>query len=119
MTAPAPNQRFGPYELFARIGAGGMGEVWKARDARLDRVVALKVLKTEFSDRFEREGAHPLFGPLITGNGDSYDVSADGQRILAIAQRVNASEPITICSELDGGTEEVVRALAPMFIVEK
>jgi serine/threonine protein kinase len=47
--------RLGPYEIIAPIGAGGMGEVWKARDTRLDRIVAVKVSKTEFSERFERE----------------------------------------------------------------
>ena len=35
--------RLGPYEMLARIGAGGMGEVWKARDTRLDRTVAIKL----------------------------------------------------------------------------
>jgi Tol biopolymer transport system component/predicted Ser/Thr protein kinase len=45
----------GPYEIVAQIGAGGMGEVWKARDTRLDRIVAIKVSKEQFSDRFERE----------------------------------------------------------------
>ena len=44
----------GPYVLIDRIGAGGMGEVWRARDARLDRLVALKRLLTR-SDAFERE----------------------------------------------------------------
>src|SRR6185436_8551266 len=47
--------KLGPYEILAPIGAGGMGEVWKARDPRLDRIVAIKVSKTEFSERFERE----------------------------------------------------------------
>src|SRR3984893_18324497 len=48
-------ERLGPYEILVPIGAGGMGEVYKARDTRLDRIIAIKVSKTEFSERFERE----------------------------------------------------------------
>jgi eukaryotic-like serine/threonine-protein kinase len=48
-------ERLGPYEVLALIGAGGMGEVYKARDTRLDRTVAIKVSQERFSDRFERE----------------------------------------------------------------
>ncbi len=47
--------KLGPYEIFAPIGAGGMGEVYKGRDTRLDRIVAIKTSKTEFSERFARE----------------------------------------------------------------
>ncbi len=47
--------KLGPYSLLAPIGAGGMGEVWKARDTRLDRVVAIKFLRREFSRRFQAE----------------------------------------------------------------
>jgi len=45
----------GPYEIQASIGAGGMGEVYLAHDARLNRQVAIKVSSAEFSERFERE----------------------------------------------------------------
>ena len=56
-----PGTRLGPYEVVASLGAGGMGEVYRARDTRLDRNVAVKVLPAEFADRaelrvrFERE----------------------------------------------------------------
>lgn len=47
--------RLGPYEVTGLIGAGGMGEVYRARDTRLERDVAIKVATTECSDRFARE----------------------------------------------------------------
>jgi len=54
MESPVPNV-LGPYELLSRIGRGGMGEVWKARDPRLNRDVAIKISSRQFDDRFERE----------------------------------------------------------------
>jgi serine/threonine protein kinase/Tol biopolymer transport system component len=69
--------RLGPYEIVAPIGAGGMGEVYRARDTRLDRIVAVKVLPAElatdphFRERFEREArlisslSHPHVCPLF------------------------------------------------------
>ena len=53
--ALAPGTHLGPYEIESQLGAGGMGEVYRARDTRLDRTVAIKVSSEKFSDRFERE----------------------------------------------------------------
>ena len=72
----AAGSRFGPYEVVRPIGAGGMGEVFEARDTRLDRVVALKISREQFSDRFAQEARataalnHPHIATL-------YDVGPD------------------------------------------
>ena len=81
-----PGTRLGPYEILSAIGAGGMGEVYKARDTRLDRTVAIKVLPTHLADRaelrerFEREAKtiaslnHPHICTLFdTGHQDDID----------------------------------------------
>ena len=55
MSVVAVGTRLGPYEIVAPIGAGGMGEVWRGRDTRLDRSVAIKIVPREFAQRFQRE----------------------------------------------------------------
>ncbi len=71
-----PGTSLGPYQVSAKIGKGGMGEVWQARDTRLDRTVAIKVLPEhvasdpDLKQRFEREAKtisslnHPHIGVL-------------------------------------------------------
>src|SRR4249920_2990537 len=80
----------GPYEVLAPIGAGGMGEVYRARDTRLDRTVALKVLPEEFFEdrdrvaRFERE-AKALAALNHTGIAAVYSFEAvDGRHLLVM-----------------------------------
>jgi eukaryotic-like serine/threonine-protein kinase len=55
MALLSPGTRLGPYEILSPIGAGGMGEVYRARDPRMGREVAIKLSAEHFSDRFERE----------------------------------------------------------------
>jgi Tol biopolymer transport system component/predicted Ser/Thr protein kinase len=50
-----PGEKLGPYDILAPIGAGGMGEVYRARDPRLNRDVAIKTSREQFNDRFQRE----------------------------------------------------------------
>jgi serine/threonine protein kinase len=52
--ALAPGTKFGPYEIVSAIGAGGMGEVYRAKDTRLGRDVALKILPESFAKEPER-----------------------------------------------------------------
>jgi serine/threonine protein kinase len=77
----AAGTRLGPYEIVSAVGAGGMGEVYRARDTRLDRTVAVKILRSPHGDflaRFEREAKaisalqHPNICVL-------HDVGRDGQ----------------------------------------
>ena len=98
--------RLGPYEIQSAIGAGGMGEVYKARDTRLDRTVAIKVLPAELSAdpdrraRFEREARaiaalnHPHICTLHDiGDARRYDLPRDGASRGRDARRAAAERP--------------------------
>ncbi len=119
-----PGTRLGPYEIIAPLGAGGMGEVYKARDSRLDRVVAVKTLPAGLADsqdsrqRFEREAmvisrlSHPHICAL-------FDVGREGSveylvmELLegeTLAARI-AKGPVTIGQALKWGGE-IADALA-------
>src|SRR5437899_2266203 len=106
--------RLGPYEIVAPIGAGGMGEVYRARDTRLDRAVAIKILPAEFARdaqrkaRFEREAktisqlSHPNICTLFDV-GDNYLVMEllDGE---TLADRVSRG-PLSLPEVLKYGAQ--------------
>src|SRR6478672_2323575 len=76
MAAWVTGMQVGPYVLLAAVGAGGMGEVWKARDTRLGRIVAIKKFKGQHGERFRQEARAiaALNHPHIC---QVYDVGAD------------------------------------------
>ncbi len=118
----SPGSRLGPYEIASRLGAGGMGEVYRARDARLQRDVAIKALPAEFAGdaerlaRFQREARllaslnHPNIAAI-------YGLEeADGARYLvleivegeSLAQKLAAGplpveEALAICAQIAAG----------------
>ena len=123
--ALVPGARLGPYEIVAPLGAGGMGEVYKARDTRLDRSVAIKVLPAtlaadpQLRDRFEREAraisslSHPHVCALFdVGHHDGVDFLVleylEGETVAHRLARVGALDPndalkiaIDVCDALD------------------
>ena len=98
--------RLGPFEILTPLGAGGMGEVYRARDTRLDRTVAIKVLPSELLnapgrrvERFRREAlavariTHPHICTL-------HDVGEDGPAIFLVMEYV---EGVTLAARLEDG----------------
>jgi serine/threonine protein kinase len=89
----APDQHLGPYRLIARVGAGGMGEVWRAEDTRLGRTVAIKVLPpsvladVEATARLKREArtAAQLYHPSIA---TIHSIEQDGDHIFIVEEFV-------------------------------
>src|ERR1700722_11908023 len=110
--------KLGPYEIQSPLGAGGMGEVYRARDTRLDRTVAVKILPTHLSDnpeakqRFEREARtisslnHPHLCPphdVASQDGTSYLVMeyVQGETLEARLQK----GPLPLKQALDCGVQ--------------
>jgi eukaryotic-like serine/threonine-protein kinase len=109
----SPGTRLGPYEVLAPLGAGGIGEAWKARDARLDRTVAIKVLPAAlaldpaFRARFDGEArtisqlSHPHVCAL-------YDVGeCDGTNLLVLEYL----EGETLATRLERGPLPIEQAV--------
>src|SRR6476661_930557 len=106
--------KLGPYEIQAPIGAGGMGEAYRARDTRLERTVAIKVLPehltsdADLRQRFEREAktisqiSHPHICAL-------YDVGREGDRDYLVMELLEGE---TLAARLDKGplpSEQLLR----------
>ena len=91
--------RLGPYEILARIGAGGMGEVYRARDTRLNRDVAIKVSAAQFSERFDREAR--VVASLNHSNICSlYDVGPN-YLVMELVEGENLKGPVPLATALD------------------
>src|SRR5262252_3113001 len=121
--------RLGPYEIVAPLGAGGMGEVYRARDTRLDRIVAIKVLPADlaaeapFRERFEREArvisslSHPHICPLFdVGNHDGTEFLVmehlEGETLAARLEKgqVPFAQALTIAIEIASALDAAHRA---------
>src|SRR5262245_4019048 len=113
MTSLSPGSRLGPYEVVASIGAGGMGEVYQAKDTRLDRTVAIKVLSPYWADnpemkqRFEREAQaiaslnHPNICVL-------YDIGTQGGADFLVMEYLEGE---TLAARIERGPLDIDEAL--------
>lgn len=103
----ASGTKLGPYEVLSPLGAGGMGEVYRARDTRLSRTVAIKILPTHLSDnpeakqRFDREARaisslnHPGEGAL-SDLGGRLEETKEVQRCASYLRIERRSEPFVL-----------------------
>jgi len=111
--AITPGQRLGPYEVLSAIGAGGMGEVYRARDMRLGRIVAIKVLgghlsdRPELRERFERE-AHAVANLHHPHICVLYDVGREGETDYIVIEYLDGE---TLADRLTRGRLPLVQAL--------
>src|SRR5215469_11584921 len=106
--------KLGPYEILGPLGAGGMGEVWKACDTRVDRIVAIKISQGKFTERFEREARaiaalnHPNICQLYDV-GSNYLVMeyVDGAPIVSLQEprAVMPSEALRLAKQVAAALE--------------
>jgi eukaryotic-like serine/threonine-protein kinase len=123
--------KLGPYEILALIGAGGMGEVYRARDTRLNRFVAIKVSAAQFSERFEREAKaiaalnHPNIcqiydiGPnyLVIEYVDGSPVVSSDQQPLPPAEALRLAMQIAVALQAAHAKGIIHRDLKPANIL--
>ena len=129
--ALARGTRLGPYQIESPIGAGGMGEVYKAIDTRLERTVAIKVLPAHVASDPERSSPYggilvvdvttdPTFTPsqpvsLFDGLGfsgsspvRSYDLAPDGQQFVMRITGQSDQQPVTSIHIVQNWTQELL-----------
>src|ERR1700730_15894221 len=124
-----PGTRLGPYEVVAPLGTGGMGEVYRARDTRLERTVAIKILPAQFSSdpvhkqRFEREAKsvsslnHPNICVLYdVGHHDGMDYLVmeciEGETLAKSLERgaLPTEQVLKIATEIADGLDKAHRS---------
>ena len=119
--ALSPGTRLGPYEILASLGAGGMGVVYRARDSRLRRDVAIKVLPTAFSgdtdrlQRFEQEAraAAALNHPNILA---VHDIGTEGKAPFIVSELLDGA---TLRERLLAGPVPVRKAVSYAVAVSR
>jgi serine/threonine protein kinase len=103
--------RVGPYEIVSIIGVGGMGEVYKARDSRLDRIIAIKLLPADVAGRVDRRARFEKEARAISSLSHPhictlYDIGDDGGR------------PFIVMEYLEGETLDDRLTRGPLPAVE-
>ena len=107
-----PGTKLGSYRILAPLGSGGMGDVFRARDMRLDREVALKMVSAALAGDPERVARFQRPYTPTTGTFPFCDVSPDGQRLLMLkpAETAAAATQIVV---VENWFEELKRLVPP------